>query len=329
MKKKLTIIGGSGFVGTNLCKQLQLKGYDFEIIDLKMSKDFYQKCKIGDVRDLQSLRRTISGSIVVNLAAMHRDDLSDNNEYFLTNVKGAQNVAEICSEKGIEKIIFTSTVAVYGFSNSETDENGNIEPFNEYGQTKFDAEEKLRSWQKEGRNSLIIVRPTVIFGEGNRGNVFNLLNQIASGKFIMVGEGKNIKSMAYIENIAAFLESCIRSHKRYSVYNYVDKPDMTMNELVSLVRFRLRGKQNVGLRIPYWLGITLGYIFDFFSYILNRKFLISVIRVKKFILSTQFKSNISSLNDFVPPFSLEEGIERTLRYEFIKPRSNRKVFYTE
>ena len=43
----------------------------------------------------------------------------------------------------------------------------------------------------QGENSLIIVRPTVIFGEGNRGNVYNLLNQIASGKFLMVGKGEN------------------------------------------------------------------------------------------------------------------------------------------
>ena len=60
------------------------------------------------------------------------------------------------------------------------------------------------AWHAKGDKSLIIVRPTVIFGEGNRGNVFNLLNQIASGKFFMVGKGENKKSMAYIHNIVAF-----------------------------------------------------------------------------------------------------------------------------
>ena len=59
-------------------------------------------------------------------------------------------------------------------------------------------------WQSKSGNSLIIVRPTVIFGEGNRGNVFNLFNQIASGKFVMVGKGENKKSMAYIGNVVAF-----------------------------------------------------------------------------------------------------------------------------
>ena len=52
--------------------------------------------------------------------------------------------------------------------------------------------------------SLIIVRPTVIFGEGNRGNVYNLFKQIASNKFLMVGDGNNKKSLAYIGNVVAF-----------------------------------------------------------------------------------------------------------------------------
>ena len=50
MAKKITVIGGSGFVGTNLCRQLSLKQQDFEIIDLKMSNQFPEKCKIADVR---------------------------------------------------------------------------------------------------------------------------------------------------------------------------------------------------------------------------------------------------------------------------------------
>ena len=204
MAKKITVIGGSGFVGTNLCRQLSLKQQDFEIVDLKMSNQFPEKCKIADVRDAESLRNTITGDVVVNLAAVHRDDVRDKSEYQRTNVNGAENVALVCTEKGISKIVFTSTVAVYGFAEPGTDESGEINPFNEYGRTKFEAEEKLRAWQAQSDNSLIIVRPTVIFGEGNRGNVFNLLNQIASGKFLMVGKGENKKSMAYIGNVVAF-----------------------------------------------------------------------------------------------------------------------------
>lgn len=330
MEKKITIVGGSGFVGTNLCRLLELKQQTFEIIDLKMSLEFPENCKIADVRDIESLRVNITGDIVVNLAAVHTDDVRDKSEYVQTNVDGAVNVATVCTEKGIDKIIFTSTVAVYGFAEPGTDENGQIKPFNEYGRTKYDAEDRLRTWQSNNKNnSLIIVRPTVIFGEGNRGNVFNLLNQIASGKFIMVGKGENKKSMAYIGNVVAFLEACINSDQKNKLYNYVDNPNITMNDLVSQVRSQLKGEDTVGLRLPYWLGLLLGNLADVFTTITGKKLPVSSIRVKKFCASTEFTSAKHDLDDFEPPFTLQDGIYRTLHSEFISKDPDREIFYTE
>ena len=69
MYKMTTVISGAGFVGTNLCQRLSLMQQDFEIIDLKVSKQFPDKCKIADVRDAETLRKTIAGDVVVNLAA--------------------------------------------------------------------------------------------------------------------------------------------------------------------------------------------------------------------------------------------------------------------
>ncbi len=111
-----------------------------------MSNQFPEKCKIADVRDAETLRNTITGDVVVNLAAVHRDDVRDKSEYQRTNVDGAENVALVCEEKGIDKIVFTSTVAACGFAGPGTDESGAINPFNEYGRIKFEAEEKLREW---------------------------------------------------------------------------------------------------------------------------------------------------------------------------------------
>jgi len=327
--KKITVIGGSGFVGTNLSQKLADRQIPFEIIDIKQSQRFPEKCKIGDVRDIESLRNTIAGDVVVNLAAVHRDDIRDKSEYDRTNVGGAENVAKVCSEKGIRKIVFTSSVAVYGFAEPGTDETGAISPFNEYGKTKYQAEEKLRAWQSSGDNDLIIVRPTVIFGEGNRGNVYNLLKQIASGTFVMVGAGKNRKSMAYIENIVAFLEKCIEIDRKYAVFNYVDTPDLDMNTLVRQVRKVLKGTDSVGIRLPHWIGIVLGYAADGFTRLTGKKLLLSSIRVKKFCSSTAFGSAKAELDGFTPPFALQEGIDRTLQSEFISPDPKREIFFTE
>lgn len=327
--EKITVIGGSGFVGTNLCQKLADRQIPFEIIDIKLSQRFPEKCKIGDVRDLESLRKPVTGDVVVNLAAVHRDDIRDKAEYVRTNVDGAENVAKVCSENNIRKIVFTSSVAVYGFAKPGTDETGAINPFNEYGKTKYQAEEKLRAWRSSGDNELIIVRPAVIFGEGNRGNVYNLLKQISSGKFVMVGAGKNRKSMAYIGNIVAFLEKCIETDRKYAVYNYVDTPDLDMNTLVRQVRKVLKGKDSVGIRLPHWIGIILGYAADGLTSLTCKKLPLSSIRVKKFCSSSAFGSAKEELDRFTPPFALQEGIERTLHSEFISPDPNREIFFTE
>ena len=294
-----------------------------------MSNQFPDKTKIADVRDINSLRETVSGDVVINLAAIHSDDIRDSKEYQRTNVDGSENIARVCTEKGISKIIFTSTVAVYGFAPPNTDETGSINPFNEYGRTKFQAEEKLRLWRESGDNSLIIVRPTVIFGEHNRGNVYNLLKQVAARKFIMIGQGQNKKSMAYIDNVAAFLDACIKTDRSYGLFNYTDTPDLKMNELVLFARNKLHNKKNLGFILPEWLGLVLGNMADFAAFMFRKNFPVSLIRVKKFTSETSFASSKEDLDDFVAPIPLLCGLERTLQSEFISPDQNAEIFITE
>jgi nucleoside-diphosphate-sugar epimerase len=330
MSTLVSIIGGSGFVGTALANSLAKQQVDFRIGDLNKSASFCNNSRILDVRSAVELETELSGDIVVNLAAVHRDDVTDPSEYFSTNVDGARTLCRVCEGKGINKIVFTSSVAIYGFAPPGTGEDGAINPFNEYGRTKALAEDVYRDWrEKDPENrSLIIVRPTVVFGEGNRGNVYNLLNQINSGAFAMIGNGKNKKSMAYVENLSAFLVKCIESDKKYAVYNYVDTPDFTMNELVSLVRGKLRGSPSVGIRIPKFIGLVAGYTADILVK-LGVKLPISSIRVKKFCASSEFSSAKNELDGFEAPFTLREGLDRTLEAEFINPDPDRQIFYTE
>jgi len=135
--------------------------------------------------------------------------------------------------------------------------------------------------------------------------------------------------MAYIGNIVAFLETCIASDRKYGVFNYVDTPDLTMNELVSQVRYTLKGKTGVGPRLPYWLGMLLGYVADGVAKLTGKNLPVSSIRVKKFASSTEFRSTKNTLDDFEPPFRLADGIARTLQSEFIAPDPSREIFYTE
>ena len=329
----ITLIGGSGFVGTRLLGLLgeQPEKYTLRNIDKRQSHFFPHVTQLADVRDAEALREKIAGSdVVVLLAAEHRDDVSPVSLYYDVNVGGMKNVLEAMLATGVRRLVFTSSVAVYGLNKENPDETHPADPFNHYGKSKWQAEEVLQQWHAEHPDFNIgILRPTVIFGERNRGNVFNLLRQISSGRFLMIGGGRNRKSMAYVGNIVSFIRFLIdEKTEGDNVYNYVDKPDFTMNELVFHVS-EVLGKHIPTTHVPYWLGMLGGKCFDLLAAITRKKLTISSVRVKKFCATTQFDARKAHASGFSAPYTLGQGLERTLRFEFIEPPKDDITFKSE
>lgn len=327
---KILFIGASGFVGTlliDICKN----EFDITNLDKQQSPFFPDLTTIGDIRNSDSIKNMYGKETVVLLAAEHRDDVSPVSLYYEVNVQGTQNVLEAMDKANVKNIIFTSSVAIYGLNKQNPDEQHPADPFNHYGKSKWQAEEILRKWYNKDPNnrSLTIIRPTVIFGERNRGNVYNLLNQIASNHFLMVGKGTNYKSMAYVGNVAAFIKYQLENLKPgYRVYNYIDKPDMDMNDLVSVVEKSLN-KKIPNIHFPYWLGMLGGYGFDILSKITGKKLAISSVRIKKFCATTRFDATKAHSCGFKAPYTLEEGLQRTLHYEFIDKDKDGITFRSE
>lgn len=315
---KITIIGGSGFVGTRLLKLLEESSYTLQNIDKRQSLSYPKITTIANVLDKEKLVSSLAGTdVVVLLAAEHRDDVSPVSLYYDVNVGGMRNTLKAMEANGIKRIVFTSSVAVYGLNKKCPDENHPADPFNHYGKSKWEAEQVLQKWyQTHSDWNINIIRPTVIFGEHNRGNVYNLLRQISSGKFLMVGNGNNKKSMAYVGNIVAFLEFLITEKTAgYNVYNYVDQPDFTMNELVEHVSKVL--KIHIPTTpFPLCLGMLGGYCFDLLAFLSRRKQTISSVRVKKFCATTQFSGEKMLQSGFKAPYTLGEGLAKTLEFEF-------------
>jgi nucleoside-diphosphate-sugar epimerase len=324
VSKTTAVIGGSGFIGTELVGQLLTAGYTVRIADNKRSNTFPDLWTAVDVRDPASLRKALEGcDVLYNLAAEHKDNVRPRSLYQEVNVDGARNVCGIAEELSIEKIVFTSSVAVYGFAEPNTDESGPLHPFNDYGRTKMLAEGVYREWQsRHSARSLVIVRPTVVFGPRNRGNVYNLLCQMASGRFLMIGNGKNVKSMAFVENVGSFLLTASGLGPGFHVFNYIDKPDFSMRGLVLLVKRCLGKPERIGFRIPYAAGYAGGIIADSVATIFHREFPVSAIRVKKFCATTQFDSSRIASTGFRAPATLKEGLERTISYEFLGGREH-------
>lgn len=327
---KCVLIGGSGFVGSKLIAELTPNSC--HNIDKNPSTLFNAITTIGDIRFPEQIQFDKQTKAVVLLAAEHRDDVSPSTLYYEVNVAGTKIVLNEMDKQGIKHLIFTSSVAIYGLDKKNPDENHPADPFNHYGKSKWQAEQAIKEWYDKDPDgkSVTIIRPTVIFGEKNRGNVYNLLSQIASGKFLMIGKGQNKKSMTYVGNVVAFIKHRLElAQGGYHIFNYVDKPDLTMTSLLKVIEKSLN-KKIPSIRIPIWLGFLAGYVFDVLAFMTRKKLTISSVRVKKFVATTEFDAAKAHSCGFKAPFSLEEGIDRTLNYEFVQERSaDDEVFFTE
>lgn len=312
----ILMLGGKGFIGSRLERMALQQGVDMTIADVGVGDDD-DKSIFVDVTDFSTFKNIGNVETIINLAAVHADDVKPVSKYDSVNVDGARNICRFAELHNVKKIIFTSSVAVYGFTEIPTGENGEINFFNDYGRSKYEAELVYRRWADEDpeRRTLVIVRPTVVFGEGNRGNVYNLLRQIASKRYVMIGNGKNIKSLAYVENVAAFLLHSLTFGRGTHVYNYVDSPQISVAELVLIARKSLFEKDNLGIKIPIFLGLLVGGFFDVIAALCKRTFPISKLRVRKFCSSSHFLSEVGCTG-FVPPVDLVEALNKTIAAEF-------------
>lgn len=163
----ILIFGGSGFIGTRIALRFAQSKTPFQIIDKAPSSFFPERVLMADIRHPLTISLTEKPNALINLAAEHKDNVFPRSLYDEVNVKGAKNICELARTQDINTIIFSSSVAIYGFAPIGTSESGVIAPFNDYGRTKWEAEQVYKKWQSEDpqRRMLVIIRPTVVFGE--------------------------------------------------------------------------------------------------------------------------------------------------------------------
>ncbi len=148
------------------------------------------------MRDRQTLISNLKpADWVILLAAEHKEDVVPVSLYYDINVDGARNVLEAMEAKGINKLLFVSSVSVYGLNQSQQDETDSVAPYNDYGKSKWMAEELMRTWQATDphtKRSLLLDQPLFLV-RATGAMCHQLLQQVQSGKFVMVGNGNNHK----------------------------------------------------------------------------------------------------------------------------------------
>ena len=316
----ILIAGGAGFIGRFFCERLVERGQSVTVLDLVVPTDLPAGIRVvkGDIRDPEAVRAALQGcDSVLQLAAAHHDFGISPETYFSVNRDGARVLCQVMDELKVRRVCSYSTVAVYGDAPEPRHEETPCHPVGPYGESKWAGEEVIREWVDQGASrSALILRPTVVFGPHNYANMFALIRQIDTGRFISVGSGRNIKSLCYVENLvdATLHVWDDTEHAPFEVYNYVDKPDLCSREIIDAVR-RALGRRPPRVSIPLWAALAAGFPFDLFTALSGKDLAISMARIKKFAqVQSKFEADKIRATGFRPRVPLVEGISRMVEW---------------
>ena len=208
---KALVTGGSGYFGDLLTRKLLARGDAVRIFDLNLPSDAPPGSEViqGDIRDAGAVLSACEGIDVVFHNAAEVDLTKNLHAFWSVNRDGTKNVLESCARRGVQKVIYTSSSAVYGVprSNPVTEETAPV-PVEEYGKAKLAGETLCREYARAGLD-VSIVRPCTILGHGRLGIFQILFEWIYQGKNVPVlNNGKNTYQFVHADD---FADGCIQA----------------------------------------------------------------------------------------------------------------------
>ena len=306
-----------GFIGSVLTETLIKQGHDVVGYDRNgpPSRVGYT-CIDGDILDYERMRDVIPDNLrlIIHLAAEHADEGPTREDYFRINDLGTQRILEIAEQKNIKQFLFFSSAAVYGNQNPASEDTPPM-PINDYGESKLAAEKRITEWvNKDPSRYAIILRPSVVYGPHNKANIYRLIKQVYHGKFSMVGRGKNIKSVAFINNVVAATSYLLdKFENRFEILNLSDYPQLSIREFVSLIE-KHTPKRILSLGFPLWIAIRAVILLEISAKLLGKEAFISRSRLLKFVSESHIESDKIRRWGFKQPFTIEEGVIETIRW---------------
>lgn len=231
------IFGGCGFIGTHTANLLRAQYPDAKIVIADLLADGSALSQRVDVRNPISLQGEFGKStLIFNFAAIHRTPGHPDYAYFETNIRGAENVCEFARKHNIENIVFTSSIAPYGAAEELKTEETLPTPNTPYGISKLVAEKIHREWAAESKDRrLSIVRPGIVFGTGENGNMTRLYRGLRSHKFAYAGRKDTIKACIYVKDLVCAMLAMAENENadRIQLHNCCYYPSFTIEQIAN------------------------------------------------------------------------------------------------
>jgi len=294
------VTGSSGFVGKNLLDHLEEQSFKVNPISLR-NLDW---------------KENLVGDVLIHLAGKAHDtkNTSDSSEYFKINTDLTKELFDLFLESEISDFIYFSSVkAVADIVDDVLYENAMVNPKTPYGKSKLKAEEYILSKKIPEGKRVFIIRPCMIHGPGNKGNLNLLYNVVKNRVPYPLGAFHNERSFLGIDNLNFMIKEILQNKKiKSGVYNFSDDDVLSTNELVKIISTVL-DKTNLNISVPKPVINGIARIGDVIKFPLNSEtiqkltenYRVSNEKIKKAI-------GIEKL-----PNTTKEGLEKTIK-SFIK-----------
>jgi len=290
VNKNIFITGSTGFIGNSIINRFKNK-YNFIL---------YDKNKID----------TINEDVVLHLAGKAHDfkKTTTIEEYYEVNTDLTKNIYDIFINSKSKVFIFLSSVkAAADIIDIELMESYKANPITHYGKSKLLAENYILSKQIPVGKRVYVLRPCMIHGPGNKGNL-NLLYKIVSKGFPWpLGAFENKRSFCSIDNLCFIISELLKNDKIPSgIYNLADDEAISTNELFRLIADG-QGKKSYILKIPKFVIILLANLGDLFKLPLNTERLNKL--TENYVVSNK---KIKLAINKPLPISTKEGLMKTV-----------------
>lgn len=292
----ITITGATGFVGVNL------RGY------LKSSHEVNSI----SVRYVHNQQFEINSDVVIHLAGKAHDlkKVSSEKEYFEANFELTKKLFNaFLKSESKDFIYFSSVKAVADNVSGTLYENNKANPKTIYGQSKFKAEEYILSQEIPEGKRVFIIRPCMIHGPGNKGNLNLLYSVIKKGIPYPLAAFENERSFLGIDNLNFLVKSILEDRTIPSgVYNFADDEFLSTNELVNIISAVLKVK-NKKIAIPKTIINSMARIGDLIKLPLNSE------AIQK--LTENYRVSNYKIKEAIGieklPYTAQQGLEKTIK----------------
>lgn len=317
------ITGATGYVGNNLANRLAAEGHTIHALCRSANKKIllsHLNIKIfeGDISDIASIENAMKGcEQVYHLAAYARVWSKDPNDFYKYNVEGTKNVLDAAKKLGVKNIVFTSTGGVLGPSNGtpvkENDPRyGSV--FNEYEETKTQAEDLCREYCNKYGLRIVIVNPPRIYGPGIESDsnaVTKLMKLYLKGKWkILPGDGRRTGSYVHVDDVVnghILAMEKGRSGERY-ILSGVNASYLEFFDTLA----KVSNKKNTLYKFPVPLMMMAGYGIMFYSKLTGRPPLLTPQWIKKYFYDWSLSCEKAQKELGYSYRSLEEGLRQTV-----------------